>query len=252
MRVALCQIEVISGDRVGNFSRNEAALSEAKHQRADLAVFPESAILGWICPAAHDLAHPIPGEDSDRLCQIARDHAVAMIIGIDEKSGDQLYDSAIAIDSDGRIIAKHRKFNVLPELMDPPYATGEPNSFAIAEFDFGRVALVICADTFIEATIQRINTAKPDLLAVPYGWVADPKAWPQHGERLHELIIRLAKELNCPVVGVDAVGIIADGPWAGRKLCGASLAANREGAPITAPTFGAPTTVTVEMKFAVR
>ena len=35
---------------------------DAKEQGAQIATFPESAILGWENPEAHRLAHPIPGD----------------------------------------------------------------------------------------------------------------------------------------------------------------------------------------------
>jgi hypothetical protein len=45
-------------------------------------------------------------------------------IGLDEKAGAQLYDSAILLDKTDKLLWKHRKINVLPWLMTPPYAEG--------------------------------------------------------------------------------------------------------------------------------
>ncbi len=58
VHVAVCQILVIDGDREGNFRRIEYALETAKASHADIAAFPESAILGWENPDAHRLAGP--------------------------------------------------------------------------------------------------------------------------------------------------------------------------------------------------
>ncbi len=65
VRLAVCQILVIDSDREGNFRRIEYALEQAEAQHADIALFPESSILGWENPEAHRLAEPIPGKDSD-------------------------------------------------------------------------------------------------------------------------------------------------------------------------------------------
>ena len=46
VKVAICQILVIDSDREGNFRRIEYALADAKAQGAQIAAFPESAILG--------------------------------------------------------------------------------------------------------------------------------------------------------------------------------------------------------------
>jgi predicted amidohydrolase len=238
VRVALCQIEVISGDREGNFARIEEAARSAIGQGAELAVFPESAILGWINPAAHAEAHPIPGQDSGWLCSICRSHGIGMVIGIDEKSGEELFGSAIAISAEGQILAVHRKANVLPELMEPPYSAGSKGAVTFAEFPFGKVAVLICADTFLEETIANVKAGKPDLLAVPYGWAAESDKWPSHGEDLRDLVCKIASQIGCPVVGVDAVREIASGPWRGRRFCGGSVAADRFGEPLTPSHFG--------------
>ena len=61
VRLAICQILVIDSDRDGNFRRIEYALDQAEAQHADIAIFPESSILGWENPDAHRMATPIPG-----------------------------------------------------------------------------------------------------------------------------------------------------------------------------------------------
>ena len=228
MKVALCQIEVVCNDREGNLSRIEEALRSANSQGAELTVFPESALLGWVNPEAHHTAEPIPGPDSDRLCGMAQRFGVGMIVGIDEKCGEKLYDSAVAISPDGSLLGVHRKANVLPELMTPPYADGD-RAPTVVEFAFGRVGILICADTFCDETIVSLKKANVDLLATPYGWVATEDTWPQHGNELETLICRRAKELGRVVVGVDSVGTVGHGPWMGRRFCGASLAADCNG-----------------------
>ena len=124
VRVAVCQILSIDGDREGNFRRVEYALEEARAARADIAAFPESVILGWENPDAHRMAAPIPGADSDRIAALARKYGLMISIGLDEKDGGKLYDSAILVDDTGKILWKHRKLNVLAWLMDPPIFRG--------------------------------------------------------------------------------------------------------------------------------
>src|SRR5215472_9122177 len=115
VRVAVCQIVVIDGDRDGNFRRIEYALESAREGRAAIAAFPESAILGWENPCAHKLATPIPGADSDRLAALAERYGLTVSIGLDEKDGDRLYDSAILLDKTVKLLWKHRKLNVFAE-----------------------------------------------------------------------------------------------------------------------------------------
>jgi hypothetical protein len=87
IRVAVCQIPVIDSDREGNFRRIEYALERAEAEYADLAVFPESSILGWENPEAHQMAYPIPGADSNRLDELARKYKLMIAIGIPYAEG---------------------------------------------------------------------------------------------------------------------------------------------------------------------
>jgi predicted amidohydrolase len=229
VRIAVCQILVIDSDREGNFRRIEYALDQAQAGRADIAAFPESAILGWENPEAFRLATPIPGADSDRLAALARKYGIMISIGLDEKDGDRLYDSSILIDKTGKLLWKHRKLNVLPELMDPPYSAGNAGDIGVVETEFGHIGALICADTFGDDYLDRIKRLKPDLLLVPYGWAAEPEKWPGHAKLLEDLITRRAKLLKCPMVGTDLVGVMSHGPWKGRTYGGASIVADGTG-----------------------
>ena len=204
-------------------------MQTAQAGHADIAVFPESVILGWENPEAHQMATPIPGKDSDRIADLARKYKLMIAIGLDEKDGERLYDSAILVDKSGKLLWKHRKINVLAELMTPPYSEGRPEDIGVVETEFGRIALLICADTFQDANIARIQSMKPDLLLVPYGWAAENKEWPQHSEELKKLIQRRAAELKVPFVGVDLVGEMTHGPWAGQTYGGSSFVADGTG-----------------------
>jgi len=229
VRVAVCQILVIDGDREGNFRRIEYALEAAHAQHADIATFPESAILGWENPDAHTMATPIPGSDSDRLAALARKYSLMIAIGLDEKDGERLYDSAILMDKTGKLLWKHSKLNVLAELMDPPYSTGTREGIGVVDTEFGRIGVIICADTFVEEYAQKVASLKPDLMLVPYGWAAKVEEWPAHEKELERLVASRAKMWECPTIGTDLVGEMTHGPWKGRTYGGASVVADGSG-----------------------
>ncbi len=227
VRIAMCQIFALDGDREGNFVRIEAALRQAKEQGAQIACFPETTILGWVNPEAHKRAHPIPGADTDRLGRLARQYELFLCAGLAEKDGERLYDSAVLIDPQGRILLKHRKINILTNLMDPPYTPGQ--EVQVAKTPLGTIGLLICADSFEEPLCRRLRDLKPDLVLIPYGWAADETAWPQHGERLKSVVQQAARWIKAPVVGTDLVGAITHGPWKGKTYGGQSTAADAQG-----------------------
>jgi len=231
IKVAMCQIFSLDGDRRGNFTRIENAISQAKDAGAEIICFPEAVILGWVNNDAYKRAYPIPGRDSDRLCELSKNYQIYLCVGLAEKEGANLYDSVILIDDKGRILLKHRKINILTELMTPPYTPG--NSVNAIETRFGKIGLLICADTHEDEILKRMAALKPNLLLVPYGYAAAEDEWPGHGKELENVVKNTAKITRSPVVGTNLVGVITKGPWKGRVYGGHSVAVERTGKTIS-------------------
>jgi predicted amidohydrolase len=231
MKIAMCQIFSLDGDRDGNFVRIENAVCQAKDAGAEIICFPETIILGWVNSDAHKRAYSIPGKDSERLCKLSRDYQVYLCVGLAEKDGRKLYDSVILTDDKGKILLKHRKINLLSELMNPPYTAGK--NIDVVETEFGKIGLLICADTHRDDILNRMAVLKPDLLLVPYGYAAEENKWPGHGKELEKVVKKAAKKTGAPVVGTNLVGEITKGPWKGRIYGGHSIAVDKTGKAIS-------------------
>lgn len=229
VKIAMAQIFCLDGDRSGNFVRIENALKDATDQGAEIVTFPETSILGWINPDAHERAFPIPGEDSDKLCALAKKYDVFINIGLAEKDGDKLYDSVILIDNEGKILLKHRKINILTDLMTPSYTKGNWNDVKSVDTKLGKIGVLICADTFMDSLLLKFKNQHIDLLLVPYGWAAEETAWPEHAKELEKIVNHTANYIGCPVVGTDLVGEISHGPWKGMVYGGQSIAIDQNG-----------------------
>jgi predicted amidohydrolase len=226
----MCQIFSLDGDRSGNFVRIENAIAQAKDAGADIICCPETVILGWVNSDAHQRAHPIPGEDSDRLCELSKKYQVHLCAGLAEKDGPNLYDSAVLIDDKGQILLKHRKMNILTELMTPPYTAG--NQVNTVETKFGKIGLLICADTHKDKFLNRMAALKPNLLLVPYGYAELENKWPAHGKQLEKVVKKAARKTAAPVIGTNLVGEITKGPWKGRIFGGRSTTSDKNGKTI--------------------
>ena len=227
IKIAMCQIFVLDGDRSGNFVRIENAIREAKDAGAEIVCLPETAILGWVNPDAHERAYPIPCKDSAQLCKLAKKYHVHLCGGLEEKDDENLYDSAILTDDKGRILLKHRKINVMPELMTPPYTPGD--EVTSVRTRFGEIGILICADTHKGKILERMAALKPDLLLVPYGYAAPENDWPGHGKQLQKVVIKTARKIGTPVIGTNLVGQITNGPWTGQVYGGGSIATDKNG-----------------------
>lgn len=227
VRVAAAQIFCLDGDKPGNLVRIENAMKEAQAAEVDIICFPEMALMGWVNPDAHASARPIPGKDSEALAALARKYKMYMVVGLGEKAEEHLYDAAILLDPNGKILLKHRKVNILTELMDPPYTPGK--GVQVVDTEFGKLGLMICADSFVEEVKQEMTDLAPDLLLIPYGWAKEVEDWPAHGLELEKTVTSTAKAIGCPVVGTDLVGEISQGPWQGLVYGGQSLIVDAEG-----------------------
>jgi predicted amidohydrolase len=226
----MCQIFLLDGDRSGNFVRIENAIGEAKDAGAEIICFPETVVLGWVNCDAHERAFPIPGKDSERLCDLALEYKSYLCVGLAEKDGKNLHDSVVLIDDKGQILLKHRKINLLTELMTPPYAAGK--EINVVDTKFGRIGLLVCADTHKDEILERMAELKPDLVLVPYGYAAEEEEWPGHGRELAKVVTNAARKVGAPVVGANPVGQITKGPWKGRTYGGQSVAADKNGKTI--------------------
>ena len=223
----MCQILCIDGDQPENLQRIATATTQAAQMGADIACFPETAILGWLNPIAHTKAHPIPGQNTHFLTKIAQKNKVHISIGLAEKHKNHLYDSAILIDQTGKILLKHRKINLLTELMSPPYSPG--TAVNAVKTRFGTIGLLICADTFRPDILAIMRALNPDIVLVPYGWAAPVEKWPDHGKNLENTVKNAAKTIKSAVIGTDLVGEITNGPWKGQIYGGQSIACDKTG-----------------------
>lgn len=227
--VAVCQIRCVDSDVEGNIRRITRAVEKAVEKGAQIAAFPETVFIGWVNSAAHRLAEPIPGRFSDIVCKLAKKHSIMISIGLTEKADGGIYDSMIVVGADGRILLKHRKINIMPELMTPPYLQGKKEGLSAVDTPLGRIGAMICADSFIDEHHEIMKSLSPDLLLIPYGWAADKSEWPAHGKKLEETVSRMAKNVGAVTVGPNLLGEITCGPWKGRTYEGHSVVADSSG-----------------------
>ncbi len=230
IKIAIAQPRCTDSDLEGNLARIAALVKQAAGEGAKIVFFPETVDLGWVNPAAHTLAGPVPdGQAARAVCAMASEHGIWIGIGLNEQDGGKLYDTVILVSSEGEIVLKHRKINLLDWLMDPPYTPGRPEDIGTVQTPFGRVGMLICADSFREELVARLAKQKPDLVYIPYGWAAKQDEWPEHSFILVRRVQVTARALGAPVIGPNLVGRISRGPWTGYTFEGLSTAAAADG-----------------------
>jgi predicted amidohydrolase len=112
--------------------------------------------------------------------------------------------------------------------MEPPY-TAAADVSAVTDTRFGRIGLLICADTHRADVLGRMAALKPNLLLVPYGYAEKEENWPSHAGEFHDIVKKTATATGSAVVGTNSLGQITKGPWAGRVYGGQSISVDNTG-----------------------
>jgi omega-amidase len=159
MKIAVAQILCSLGDQEANLSKVRDFSRTAKEAGGELIVFPEMSDTGYSMPviqkhASHWKTGFVPG-----LQQIAREHSIAVVIGVSERDGSSIYNSQILVDASGDIMAKYRKthlYAVAPVEEQTCFAPGDTfASFVLGDLRFG---FSICYDLRFPEMYRKLAT----------------------------------------------------------------------------------------------
>lgn len=155
--------------RRGRPDENAAFLEESvRSTDADLLVAPELATTGYLFLDRAELAsvaEPLPGGPScERLARACRDTGRSLVVGIAERAGDRLYNSAVLLGPDGSALV-YRK----PHLFDTETLVfdraGATESLATAAG--ARVGLMICFDWRFPEVARLLALRGAEVIAHP-------------------------------------------------------------------------------------
>ncbi len=240
-RLALVQMRVTGGRKPENLAHAEARITEGARAGAQVILLPEALNLGWTDPSSAREAELIPdGESCRRLSELARQHAVYVCAGLIERNGGRVFNSAVLLGPDGRLLLHHHKINEL-EIGQPYYSLGD--HLSVAPTPLGTFGLMICADAFARDQViaRSLALMGADVILSPCAW-----AVPADHDNTREPYGRLwrdnygpvARDFSIWIAGASSVGWIAAGPWAGRKCIGCSLIVGPDGQPVQMGPYG--------------
>ena len=231
IRIGMGQMLVEGGEPERNLTRAKKMIKGAAAEDCQIVLLPECLDLAWTHPSAAKEALEIPGKYSDILCTQAQDNNIYVCAGLTEKDGAKVYNTAVFIDPNGRILLKYRKINVL-DVGLVYYDIG--TSLAVIDTPLGRIGVNICSDNYpdglcIGHTLARMGA---QLILSPSSWTSDyaiTESSDPYGDKWVQPYSNLAKLYNLVVVGTTSVGMIIGGPYEGKKMIGCSLMVNKDG-----------------------
>ena len=104
------------------------------------------------------LAIPVPSPITDRVADIARRYKMYVIAPIYEIEGENIYNTAVIFDREGKIIGKHRK-TLMPVLETWLVTRGD--EYEVFKTDFANIAIATCWEIYYPeiATIYALKGA---------------------------------------------------------------------------------------------
>lgn len=139
-----------------------ALIAEAARNGATLVVFPEVFVAGypywnWIMTPVQGSpwfeklcrsAIEIPGPEVDRLTKAARDNAINVVIGVNERSATgigTLYNTVLTISAEGKQLGRHRK--LVPTWAEKlTWANGDASSLRVHKTSVGPLGALACGE----------------------------------------------------------------------------------------------------------
>lgn len=183
IRVAAVNVESKPGETACNLEMIAAWADKAAAEGADLALFPELSLTGFIpnhplgdhaawmrdaVAQARRVAEPLDGQAVKTLSEIAVSRKIHLSAGILEDTGNLLHNTQVLAGPCGRIW-HWRKLHV-PIFESPFYNGGD--GLEVAETDLGRIGANICFDTLLPESTRLLAVQNVELVLFPFA--ADP------------------------------------------------------------------------------
>jgi aliphatic nitrilase len=136
-------------------------IAEAAGNGASLVAFPEVFVAGypywnWIMTPVQGSAWyeklyknsiNIPGPETERLCEAAKEHNCHVVIGVNERgqSFGEIYNTNLIINNKGQIIGKHRK--LVPTWAEKlTWTGGDGSSLKVYNTEIGPIGTLACGE----------------------------------------------------------------------------------------------------------
>lgn len=219
INLAAVQMDVKIGANKENLDKIMAYVRIAAGKGADLIVFPECALSGYVFSSLKEALpymEPVLGPSTEKLASACRELGVYVVMGLLEKAGNKYYNAATLIGPEG-LIGNYRK-NHLPYLGIDRFVDPGDAPFKVYSTPIGNLGMFICYDCTFPESARVMMLMGADILILPTNWPVGRAKVPQH------IIITRAYENRVHLIAVNRVGTEK-----GTKFIGSSKIINAMG-----------------------
>jgi predicted amidohydrolase len=146
-------------------------IAEAAKKRADLVVLGETITCYGLGKRAAEVAEPVPGPSTEYFGQLAREHDLYIVAGLYERAGHLVYNVAVLVGPDGRLVGKYRKVCLPRDEIAGGVAPG--SDYPVFDTRFGKVGMMVCYDGFFPEVARELTNRGAEVIAWPV-WGCNP------------------------------------------------------------------------------
>lgn len=201
IKIAAVQMDPKLKKKEENLEKIQLRAREAVKESAELIVFPECAVTGYMFNSRKEAmasAETVPGPATEKLETLCRELSVHMVVGMLEADEDRCFNVAVLVGPQG-LVGKYHKTH-LPFLGVDRFLDQGENPFKVYRTPVGNIGMYICYDCNFPETARVMTLQGADILALPTNWPNSRGIIPQY------VINTRAFENRVFVVAVDRVG----------------------------------------------
>ena len=146
-------------------------IEEAARQRADLVVLGECVTIVGNGLSVEQAAEPVPGPSTEFFGQLAKRHQLYLVVGLYERLGHLIYNTAALLGPDGSLVGKYRKVTLPRDEISSGVAPG--HEYPVFQTRFGKVAMMVCYDGFFPEVARQLTNRGAEIIAWPV-WGCNP------------------------------------------------------------------------------
>jgi len=199
MRVAICQLDIIWGEKERNFEKVARFSQEAKAGGADLLVLPETFATGFTKESDTFGEWRKDSITLKFLKKTAKKNEIGILGTFIEKTKDGNKNAAYFVSKNGKIIGKYHKINLFSFSGEEKHcAPGK--KIVISEFEGIQCGITVCFDLRFPELYRTLAKRGAEAIFVVSNW--------PESRREHWLALLKARaiENQCYIIGVNRTG----------------------------------------------
>lgn len=151
-KIALAQMSCKQADKAGNLREIKKTVAKAKKRGAELVVFPELSLTGYVVrDEVYELAERIPGPSTDTIEDIAKKNDIYVVFGmpeISDKTEATLHNSAVLVGPEGLIGKYHKMYLPTHSIFEEKRYFRPGYQTAVFDTELGKLGFIICYDIY--------------------------------------------------------------------------------------------------------